>query len=279
MALKKEAIAKIASLLKLKEADLETAIKDEKEVDIAIDDKLQTFSEDEVTQLKNNEYAKGKTTGVEMAVKELKDELKLDFTGKTIKGLLEASNKKALEDAKIEPDKKVKELQDKLTTVQTTASELQTKLQQKDQEIAAIRDTSEVATYIPALGDNGPALGSSEVIQLMKANGYDFKRNDAGKLTAWKDGKEMQDKLSNPQPVKDVITGFMKEKKLITDEGGGGAAGGRGGGKDKLPAGTYAKFSELKKAWEDSGKSTYGEEFQAEIKRVQEANKEFDMTA
>jgi hypothetical protein len=133
--LKKETILRIAALLKIKAEDIEAAIKDEKEVDLAIDEKLSAFSEEEVTTLKENEYKRGSVSAVEIAVKDIKQKKGLDFTGKTIDGLLDAAEKKALSDAKIEPAKQVTELQEKLKTVQATATELQTKLTEKETEI------------------------------------------------------------------------------------------------------------------------------------------------
>src|SRR5687768_14504869 len=65
MALKKEVLQKIATILKVKDTDLEAAIKDEKEVDITIDEKLQSFTEPELTVLKSNSYNDGKKAGVE----------------------------------------------------------------------------------------------------------------------------------------------------------------------------------------------------------------------
>jgi ABC-type Na+ efflux pump permease subunit len=138
MPIAKSTLAVIARLTKTKVEDLESAEKAETEVEITIDEKLNVFSEDEVTVLKNNEYKNGKDKGVEMAVKDAKERMGLDFTGKTIDGLLSAAQKKALEDAKIEPAKQVQELQEKLKTVQVTASELQAKLTEKETEIPTL---------------------------------------------------------------------------------------------------------------------------------------------
>lgn len=279
MALKKEALSRIASILKIKEADLEAAIKDEKEVDVAIDEKIQTYTEDELSTLKNNEYTKGKTAGVEIAVKEAKEELKLDFTGKTIKGLIDASNKKALEDAKIEPEKKVQEIQEKLATVQKNYQDLEQKVAEKEQEVRKVKRATILEKSVPALGEDGPVLDPSDIIGMMESKGYEFVEDASGNIVPKKDGKALEDKLGNALPVKDVITGFMKERKYISDgDDGKGGRGGSGGGGGKAPA-AFSKLSELKKHFEESGKSLLGEEFLNTAKKLKETNVDFDMNA
>lgn len=272
MALKKETLQKIATLAKVKVEDLETAIKDEKEVDLTIQDKLTAFSEEEVQTLKSNEYKSGKEAGVEMAVKDAREKLGLKFEGKTIDGLVEAATKKALDDAKVTPDEKVKELEGKVTTLQGTVKEYETKLAEKDTEVSGIKLNSELYKHIPQPGENGPALGADDVIQLMKLNGYEFKQEN-GAVVTYKGGKALTDKISNNLPINDVVTGFLKEKKLIVEDG---TPGGRGGG-DKTPAGKAGKLSELKKQFSDQGKSLLGEEFSQAVAQASKDNKDFVM--
>ena len=107
--IKKEVIAKLSALAKLKVEDLTAALEGTEEKDIEISDKVISFTEDEVTTLKNNEYKKGKSDGIEIEVKKFKEEKGLDFQGKTLEGLAEALTKKTLADAKIEPNKQIEE--------------------------------------------------------------------------------------------------------------------------------------------------------------------------
>lgn len=274
MALKKEDIQKLAILAKIPVPDLEKAIGEKEEVALTIQDKLNVYSEDEVTTLKKNEYNSGKTAGLEIAVKETKEEMGLEFTGKTIKGLIEAAQKKAVDEAKINPDQRVKELQDKLTNVQNTVKEYETKMAEKDTEVSGIKLNYELSKHIPVVGENGPSFMPDEVIQLMKINGYEFKQEN-GAVVPYKDGKQLQDKLSNALPAKDVITNFMKEKKLITEEA---VPGGRGG-KDQKPGAKATKYSELKEQFIAQGKNLQGEEFAKAVQQAVTDNKEFDMNS
>jgi ribosomal protein S13 len=254
--LKQEDIKRIAALLHVKDADLVDAIKSEEEKEIALPEGLTTYTDEELTTLKGNEYKAGKKAGEEMAVKEVKEKHGLDFQGKTIEGLLEAAKKKVLEDAQIEPTKKVQELEDKLKTVQNTVKEYETKLSEKDSEVTAVKINTELYKHIPAPGENGPALGADDVIQLMKISGYEF-RLENGATIAYKNGQPVQDKVANPLPINEVIGSFLKEKKLVTDPV---QPGGRGG-KDQRPPSTPMKLSELKKQFQDQNKSLIGQEF------------------
>jgi len=273
MALKKEAIEAIAKLAKIKADDLQAAIADEKEVDLSIPENLTTLSEDEISTLKKNEYKNGKESGVEMAVKEVKQELNLDFQGKSVKGLVEAATKKAIEDAKIPANEKVAELQKKVETLQSTVQEQDKKLAEKDSEVAGVKLKSELFKHIPA----GASLENEEVIELMKLKGYGFEMKD-GKVIATLNGEAIADKLSNAVPVKDIMTDFLKEKKLLADDGSGGNDDpkGRGAGSGKPPV-KFTKLSEIKEKFKSEGKSTLGVEFNEAVQKAVADYKEFDM--
>jgi hypothetical protein len=270
--LSQKQVALIAKLLKIKAEDIESAIKDEKEVEIEIDEKLSVFTADELKVLNANKYNDGKKAGVEMSVDEQKKKLGLDFTGKDIDKLIESVQAKAIADAKIEPDQKVKEITEKFTALQKTVGDYETKLKEKESEVENIYTLSEVQKFIPdSFGDK--ALTKDDAIAMMKANGYDWKKVD-GKVVFYKAGAELRDAVQNPLGAKDVVTSFLKEKKLIGEEET--VPAGRGGGNRKPPA-AYTKLSEIKKKFEEEKKSTLGSEFKAEVDKAVAANKDFDM--
>lgn len=272
MALKKEAITKIAKYLKLKETDLTAALADTNEVDVAIDDTLSTFSKTELETLESNKYNEGKKAGVEIEVKDIKEKLGLEFTGKTLNGLLDAATKKALEDAKLTPDKQVTELQEKVKTLQSTVTEQTKQLADKDAEVNGVRINSELYKHIPQFGENGPALSQDDVIGVMNRNGYVFKLEE-GKMVAYKGDTKLVDKMANPLDVSEVVTSFLKEKKFITEDK---VPGGRGG-KDQKPAGKAGSLSEIKKQFAAQGKSELGQEFAEAVAAASKDNPDFKM--
>jgi len=266
--LKKETIKQIATLLKIKDADLEAAITAEAETDVAIDSKLQAFDETELQTLKENEVKKGRTIGVEIAVKDVKEKLGLEFQGKSIDGLVTAATKKALEDAKIEPEKRVKDVEEKLSNIQKSYKELETKFAEKDNEVTAVKIKTEVFKHIPAFGEDS-GFDQEDVYNKMQREGYDFKIED-GKTVAYKGGAKVLDKVSNPLELKDVVNTFVVEKKIVTPEK---VVAGRGGGNGAANS-KFGSLSELKKTFTDQGKSTLGSEFKQAVDKAVKDNPE-----
>jgi ribosomal protein S13 len=263
-------IAKIESILKVK--GLLDAIKSETETDLEIPE-IHTYDPTELETLKNNEYKNGKEKGVEMAVKDAKEKLGLDFQGKSIDGLLNSYQKKVLEDAKIEPAEKVKELSEKLSTLQNTVKEYETKLAEKDSEVEKTIVSTELYKYIPAPKEDGPAFDQEDIIYKMKREGYDFKR-EGNKVIAYKDGQKVTNKLSEDLPVKDVVEGFLKEKKLFATQPE--QVKGRGG-TDVRATNKPTKLSELKQQYQEQGKSLLGQEFMQAVQQHAKEVEGFDM--
>lgn len=269
MPISEKTLTEIANLLKLKPDDLITANKSKDDTEVSIDDKLIVLTDAEKITLEKNKYDEGKKAGPEMEVDNIKKELGLDFQGKTVKGLVEAAKKKALEDAKIPEAEKVKELQTKLETVQKTASDLEGKLKEKDAEVSSVKTQGLIVKDLPT----NTTLPGDKVLLLMKADGYDYKNED-GKIVWYKDGKALIDKLGNTLATKDVATEYVTTNKLAKEEEQ--TPGGRGG-KDQKPAGGFTKLSEVKKHFEDNGKSTLGSEFAEAVENAAKDNKEFVM--
>jgi len=262
----------IAKTLRIPENDFEAALKDDKEVTLTIPENLTVLDETELKRVKDAEYDNGKTKGVEMAVKDVKEKLNLDTQGKTIEGLITAATKKALDDAKIEPDKKVTALEKDAETLRTQITTLTTQLQAKDKETSVAMVDREIFKALPSLGDN--AADVDTVVSIMRTKGIDFKI-DNGQLVAVKGDDVIKDNVAKVIPVKDVITTFAKENKLMFEAPGGG---GRGGGDPKHKV-VFTKLSELQKHYESQGKSANGQEFQAEAQKIKKENPEFDLNA
>ena len=190
MPLNKEAQKKLLKSLKFSDADITKLVDGADEVDVTIEPTLTVLTEAEATTLKNNEYNNGKVKGVEIAVKEAKEKKGLDFSGKTIDGLLDAMTKKALEDAKVTPDAKVAEKEVEITNLRKTVTEYEGKLSAKDAEVNGIKLNSEILQHIPT----GTTLPGPKVLALMKVDGIEFKLED-GKTVAYKDGTKMIDRF------------------------------------------------------------------------------------
>jgi hypothetical protein len=262
--------AHIATSLKIDPAKLEEALKAEAETAVEYAKDLTVLDEAGLTQLKNNEYASGKTKGVEMAVKEAKEKLGVETSSKTVDGLVNAATAKALADAKITPDAKVTELQKDLEKLRTENATLTGTISEKEKIVTQAQTDRELFKQIPSLGENAPAVDM--VVDIMRARGYDFQLQE-GKLVALHGGEVVKDKVANVVPVKDIISGFAKESKLITEviePTGRGGAGGR-------HSVAFTKQSEVKADFERQGKSINGTEYSDTVLALKKANPEFKM--
>lgn len=258
--------------VKIDPAKLEAAAKDEKEVAVDIPKDITVLDEAGLKTVKDSEYASGKLKGVEMAVKEAKEKLGVETTAKTVDGLVKAATDKALADAKITPDAKVAELQKDLDKLRTENTTLAGTITEKDKTVSQAQTDRELFKQIPSLGENAPAVDM--VIDIMRARGYDFQIQE-GALVALKGGEVQKDKVAKLIPVKDIITGFAKEAKLLSDPI---IPKGRGN-EQKGPAAVYLKQSEIEAEFKASGKSTNGQEYSDAVLAAKKANADFDMNA
>jgi hypothetical protein len=278
MALKKEDIATLAVLAKLTPEELTKAITDANEVALTIPEKLQVFTEAELNIYQKNKYEDGRTAGIEKAVKDARDKLGLDFTGKTIDGLLDAATKKALADADKNPDARLQEANKKIEFLQANVTKFESQAAEKEAALNSLKDSYETARYIPNPTENGVQYTPDVVLAHAKMAGYDFKRNSDGVMQGFINGQLVQDKLGNAIPVKDVITGFMKETKYITDQVED-TPGGRGGKDKPGGGGGVSKMAQLRAKWEAEGKSIQGEDFAKEVEKMAAADPTFDPRA
>jgi hypothetical protein len=264
--LKQETIQKIEQLLKIK--GLAEAIRSEGEVDLIIEG-ISTFSDEELQTLKSNSYKDGKKAGVEMDVDDMKKELGLDFQGKTVKGLVEALKKKVLDDAKIEPEQRVKELSKDLDTLRKENERLSQTLAEQKTEALRAKTDRELFKEVPET-----TLSASDLVDFARLKGYDFRLNEEGKIVPYKNGEPLKDKTANPLGAKDVLSEFAKEFKLLKPEEV--IPEGRGGG-DKKPLARPASISELKQQFLEQGKSVNGDEFRQAYQAAAKDNPDFKM--
>lgn len=276
--LKKDQIAQIAKFLKIKETDLQTAIADEKEVDLTLPE-ISTFTTDELATRDKNQksqgYNEGKTTGVEMLIKEQKEKHGLEFEGKDVDKLIDSIKTKTLTDAKLSPDKKVEELNKALETVQSNLIVLQTEKSELENKLKTQSLNSSILSVFPA--NRIATLKDDESLLLLQRE-YTFVEED-GKLVAKKGNEIVRDKTTQaPLEVKDVIADYFKTRNWLSEEDPGNTdKTGRGGNNGKPVV--YLKLSDIEKSFTEQGKSLTGEEFNQAVAEASKSNANFDLNA
>ena len=152
--IKDDILKTIAERSGIKFDDLKTAITSDTEVEITMPDKWHTFSEDELATRDRSKYNEGKTAGYEIDIKEKKNELGLEFEGKTLSNLITAAMAKATADAGVEPEAKYKELENKYTALVGVKEGLESTIASKEAEILNIGSVSQLVNAITSKGIN-----------------------------------------------------------------------------------------------------------------------------
>jgi RNAse (barnase) inhibitor barstar len=220
------------------------------------DEKINIFNSTELEKrdkaIRDDEYEKGKTVGVEKLAKDIKKKYSLeDIEGKDFDKIFDIFKSRILTDAKLEPSKRIEELEKDISTLQTTLKQeqddkirIQTEYQTKEKTARIENDTfnmipSEVVSE---------KFTRKDVLVLFNANGYESDYNDKGQLIVKKMGETLKDtKTLEPLPVSDVLNEFLLDKGLLKKEGRDGDGDGTGSRKT-----TIDKFY---KQMKDSGKN------------------------
>lgn len=210
-------------------------MKDEKEVELTINP-FHMLDETQLTELKTNikkeGYEEGKTAGSEIFAKGLKTAFGLtgdQYPGKDVDSLKKIINEKILADAKIEPEKKVKELTDSLQGLQSKYE--QTELTYKS-EVDNLKKNIEQRDIDFYLQSNIPQLNGikpNHALLVYKSE-RQLKRDENGNLQILMGGKVLKDNLERPVDFSTDFTSFAKQNGWIGEpgRGGGNAYGGSG---------------------------------------------------
>lgn len=276
--LKKDLITKLSAIAKVDLTELENALlSTEDEVNITIPE-LHVLTPEELStrdaNSKKNGYNEGKTASIEMFVKETKEKLGLEFEGKDATKLIEAVQSKTLADAKIEPSKKIEELNGVISKLQGNLTALESEKLNLQGQFEATKTDAKLLNYLPK--NRLSTLNDEEYLTIIKKD-HEIVTED-GKLVVKKGGEIVRNATTQaPLEVNEVISNIFTERKWISDEQGG--QGGRGGQGSKGSGGVILKRSELDAKFTSEGKSLLGKEYFDAVASAVKENPSFDMNA
>jgi len=231
----KELIKSLAKLAKVKDVEAFTkALESESDTDFKLDtDNLIVRTKEEDSQFKENILESAKTehykAAMEIQIKNMKKDLGLEFEGKKPEDLISAYKAKILEDAKVEPNKKIEELNTSLETLRTQLGEKDNELSQLQKTIETDKRKYKAQSLIPDLPDS---IGLSKE----EATSLYFMSHEIKEDGIYKNGEKLKDSLEKPISFEDSIKSFVEEKgwnKTQPSGRGGGAQG--SGGHSSLP--------------------------------------------
>jgi len=250
-----ENIQELEQTFGLEEGKLKEMITSEDNHKIDLEPYVISKKEDYESRLENIKK-ESKVAAVEIAIKNARNELGLDFQGKTMENLLESFKAKVEADSKIEPNQKVSELQKDLDTLRKANgdwegkfNDLQGTYKQKEQQ-RTINNT-----LLKAIPDN-TTIPKEDVLAILRAK-YDFSIGDDGFEIA-KDGVVQKNtttlnKLTPKEFMTDVINPYLKKPD-------GGA-----GGSDSSNDGKETSLELFTKKMADKGISVGSEKYNQEM--------------
>ena len=172
--------------------------------------------------------------GLEIAVKQYRDEY--GFEGRSIDKLIEAVQKKALEDAKIEPAEQLKKIKATLDEKETALQSALSRVSENENEFKSFKNQTKLDGYLDSIIPTNTVL-PKEDIKLILKNKLKFDIDDNGSvLVLDNQGNIIKDPTTaNPKEAKDVVESFFKDNQsyLKPIEGGSGAGDSANAGKKK----------------------------------------------
>jgi len=215
----------LAGMLKVETSELENMIKSEEEIEVVIpqgefinDEQLEGLKK----EVSETAYIKGKDVGREVTIKEIKKRKGLDFEGKTVDTLIKYYDGKVLNDASIEPDKKIKELESSLDNLR---NQYESDIKTKDNEILSYKSEvkkskidNKLMSIIPS---NLQGIKQKQAAILFKTdNSIDL--NENGDLVVMNNGEVLKDKMEKPIPINDVLNEYIIKNNWINSDGRSG---------------------------------------------------------
>jgi hypothetical protein len=277
MAIKKESLKALLTRLKIGTPEEITALVDSaEEKDVTLPDSVKLFTPEEYAQLETNLKDSGKgvytKVGKEMAVKELKEKLKLEYEGKDLDTFLEKAKDHFVAEAKVPANEARQQWETDKKTLQQQIADLNTKIKEEATARKAVEQDATLLKKFPA--DRNNTLSDEDRLLLLKSK-VQIKEED-GKEVVYYKGTKLQDQLTNPLPLDKALADVFKSENWT-----GGAdqppKGGRGGSNSIInakPASTSEAAKEWKKNNPDKG---FGAEFQAHIVQLKKENADFKL--
>lgn len=279
--LSKTTLSNIAKLLKVDEAAFLAAAEATEEKKIEIPENLVVMTSDDLANRDKEKekagHSRGTNDALEKFIKEKKAELGLEFEGKDPSKFLEAMREKALSDAKVAPDEKLKDKDKTISSLQQTIDRLQKEANDAQLAVKQTKLETEVFKSIPTNLKNG--MEPQEVLTLMKANGYNFEQAEDGSVIAVKNGMKVTDTALRPIPVKDVINSYVTERKWLDDGTGERTGRGEGSSKPKPMTGKPTKLSEAEAQAKEQGINPGTVDYEKYLAGVMKDNPEFDLNS
>lgn len=246
--------------LKLPDGTLKAAIDNTENVKIAIPELL-VFTKDEDATRVQNLKNEAKTAGVEIAIKEARTSLGLDFQGKTMENLLNAHKEKVVKEAGIAPDAKVTELTKDNGLLKENLNTLQGQFDTFKTSVGLEKQQNEINNHVLSKIPANITIDKGDMLTLFNSR-FQTEKTVDGKIVFKKDGAVLKntttlDPLSAEEVLSTFVTPYLKKP-----EGGAGGVDDPGNNK---PGSLAAFEKEMKDKGVNSGSLEFNQEMAKRI--------------
>lgn len=243
---------------------LSDLINSDEEIKLNQNEDVKIYNSDDFNTLISNQKKEAETAGREKVLKEMKEELALDYEGRKdpknfINALTTKIKTETLEEAKVEPSKKIEGLTKDLDSLRTQLAEKENEITSLSGNITKIQTQSLRNELISKALPEKTVIDKSDV-QTLITNSVDLRFED-NKPVIYKDGEMLKDDLRNPVDALEHLKGITQKYAVQSEPGGGGGDEPGGGGNGTLEA--------FDKRMESKGLSPGGAEYMKELGEAQ----------
>ena len=263
----KATLDQIAGMLGLNAEEFATGHASETEVELKLaDGRFLTIEQEEI--LKDNHgktrYDAGSEAAREMQLKDMSKLVGFEDSIKDPQKFIDTLKANILKQAKIEPDKKVSELETSLETLRNTIREKDTAYTELQSEVGNIKTRTTLLGAVPKLAELG--LKNDDVLDLF------LKTHEIKDGAVYQNGIVLQDNMAKNMKVEDVLSSFVKERGWgyidPTDPKG------RKNNPNPNGGGSGYSFEDYEAEIKEKGLHPGGDEAQALLETYAENNKE-----
>ena len=259
---------KLAELVKAEDAQkFYDALTSETDTDYQLSDLVVRTSSEEQT-LRDNIIAEARdkhfNDAFEIQIKNLKKAEGLEFEGKKPEDFLKALKEKTLKEAKLEPEKKVSELEASLEKLRNDLLDKESKYRDLESSIEKKETMFKVESMIPDLPET---LGLSK----QEARDLFFMQHEIKEDGIYRNGQKLKDNMEGALDLSKAVQTYVSEKgwdKKPSGRGGGAA----GGAAPSVPT----NMTEYETYIKEKGFHPGSQEARAVLAKAVEANPDFE---
>lgn len=255
-----ENLSEIEQSLGLKEGSLTEMLSSEENHKIDLSNKV-IFDKPVYEERIKNIKTEASTAAIEIAVKEQRKALGLDFNGKTMENLVTAIREKTEAESKIEPEEKYKHLKTDFEKLQENFAKQGQEFEAFKTNIQREKESEEIKTAFTSSISGETFVSKSTIFTEAREKGYSFVKEDGNLVVKNSNGETLKDeKTLSPISVNDFAKTFATPYIKGATGGNGGDDEGRGAKAGSLEA--FLKEAE-KNGWNATQQNT---EMQKRIK-------------